>query len=408
MLGFSSLGFNTPSVIECYDYVQEKKNDTIATVIANHSDRKERASSTALGAMFGVVQSALFTGAYFLAKAFPKLQSFFPVKWAVGKVDDWVNIAKTNNPQKSLKYNIGVGIASKSLWLIGVGALLGFGADLYKTYTNTRITGKVSDTKKGAVSDSWLLSGLNSLAATKEGKEVIKNSIQKNKDNTVTVKFKGIDREYNITKKELKDASRAYITRIGQNGKVKGFDRKYSKGDGDVLAFEIAYEKYQQELRDGKIEQNPNLSTVSSIEENNIDLFKSGNIDEIYYLLSGKKSVHIDTSLSDKDKDSAIMNMYSKACLNKFFKEYSKGENKYAVGIKLNGNENNKLNVRNKYLAKIKLDTSNTYSIKKMNDKYATIVNPSKSKIEYEIPVETLKRYAASISYIPLEKSSDV
>lgn len=397
MLGFSALGIHTSSVIDCYDYVQEKKNDTIATVIANHSDRKERASSTALGAAFGIVQSALFAGSYFAAKAFPKLQKFFPVKWAVGKVDEWVDIAKHQNPNKSARYNIGVGIASKSLWLIGIGALLGFGADLYKTYTNTRITGKVSAAKQGAVSDSWLLSGLNSLASTKEGKEIIKNSITKNKDNSITVKFKGIDREYNITKKELKDASRAYITRTGEDGKVKGFKRKYSKGDGDVLAFELAYEKYRQEINDGKIKPDKDVEGIS---DNDADLFKSGDIDRLYYLLSGKKSVHIDTSLSDKDKDSAVMEMYSKACLNKFFNECSNKDKKYAAGMKLAGDKNNKLSVRNKYFAKIKLDTSNTYSIKKINSKYATIVNPSDSRAEYEIPVDTLKRYAASISYI--------
>ena len=132
----------------------------------------------AILAGFGVAQSVLFAGTYAGAKVFPNLQKFFPVKWAVDKVEKWINIAQINNPNASKLNNVLTGVLSKSLWLIGSCAVTGFLFDLYNNIMDTKLNGKFSNVKQGVQKDSWLISGLKSLSGTDEGKKIIRNSMK--------------------------------------------------------------------------------------------------------------------------------------------------------------------------------------------------------------------------------------
>jgi hypothetical protein len=363
-----------------------------------------------IGASFGLFQSALFAGIYMLTKKLPILQKIPGAKWAMESVDSWVQAAKRVSPEKSARYNLAVGFCSKSLWLVGTGAVLGFGADLFKTYKNTHLNGKISNTKQGAVQDSWLLAGLNSLARTKEGKKIITNSMRVNDDDSITIKFKGIDREYNVTRKELKDANKAYITRIGDDGKVKGFKKKYSKGDGDVLAFELALEKYHQDLKDGVVQPSENVpSYVTALPDENKDLLSSGSSKQFLYLLTGKECSQIDTQTaksSSNDKSADVFNMYSKSYLNKFLEDYGKNPDKYYATVNLTKGDGEKLVLRDKHMMKVALDTANTYSIKSIDSKYVTLVNPKQSSHEYELSIKTLKDNMASLTYANVNDSN--
>lgn len=390
---------NYKDLIDTYSDLMEIKDNQIAATIANHRKNKERVSSTVIGFAGGILQGALFTGVYGLAKAFPVLQKFKPAKWAVGKVDEWIQRSKTLHPEKSLRHNIAVGIEAKVLWAALTGAAIGFAADLYKTYSNTRISGKVSNTKQGAVNDGWLLAGLNSLSYSKFGKDAIKDSIKVNKDNTITVQFKGVNREYNITKSELKTASRAYLTKMDKNGKVIGYKKKYSKGDGDVLAFELAFQKYRRDIIDGNL---PKDSIVPPYADS-----LAGASNQVYYLLTGKNISQIDLYKPVKSgdvKNMNVLNLYSKAYLNKFIDDFTLNQDNYSATCRFNIKE--PLEVKDRHHQKIKLKPNEIYAIKKIGKRYATIVDSHKSRVPVDIPINDFKSTLASVYFVNKDDNS--
>ena len=193
---------NYQDIMDTYNDIVDIKDNGIAVTIANHRKNKERIGATAIGFVWGAIQGGLFAGGYALAKSFPSVQKLPAVKWVVGKVDEWVIKAQKLHPEKSRFYHLAAGVGMKVLYSALTSAALGFAFDIYKTYSNTRINGKVSNNKQGMLGDCYLLSGLNSLSYSKFGRDSIKNSIHKNKDNTITVHLKGINKDYTITKQE--------------------------------------------------------------------------------------------------------------------------------------------------------------------------------------------------------------
>lgn len=410
MSGFSLLNFGTvgtPKVgtsaldlVDAYDDVMEKKNNYIAVKLANNNDSKKRASAAVIGANAGLFQMFALLGVYALIKAFPKLNNKLIDKFVVKKFDKWIDIAKKNNPNDSKARQLVVAFGAKALYSAGLGALLGYGGGLYSTLSNTCINGKISNTKSGA-EGSWISSGLKSLASTDEGKQIIKNSINKDKDGNIVVNFNGINRSYVISKKELHDASNEYISRSNEEGKVEKFEKKFSKGDGDVLAFELAFEKYSNDVDRGVIPRDENIPTsIRRITEDGDMLFSDGSVKELYYLLTGKKAETIDLM----NNANGIEEIYSNIKMKKFFEEYSQNPEKFASEIRLKEGTNNKLLVRDKNRGIHKLKTDKNYIITKVNSKYVTIADSTKTRKRIDIPVSTLKNYIASVNYINVQQ----
>ena len=100
---------------------------------------------------------------------------------------------------------------------------------------NGAIDEAVFQGKKG---DCWLISGIQSLAYTKDGRELIKNSIKQDKNGDYIVSFKGIGKSYKVTKNELESKNVSTFT----NGLSQG-KSEYSTGDDDMLLMELAVEK---------------------------------------------------------------------------------------------------------------------------------------------------------------------
>lgn len=407
MLGFGSLNFNAVGVpkvgvnasdlVDVYDKVMETKDNYIAVNLANDKNSKKRASAAVIGANAGLLQMFALGGIYALVKAFPKLNIPLINKFVVKNFDHWIDIAKKNNPNKSKAHQLLVAFGAKALYAMGTGALLGYGGALYSTERNTIINGKISNTKAGA-EGNWISAGLKSLASTEEGQEIIKNSIHKNSDGSITVKFNGINKEYNISKKELKDASKEYISHSNEEGKVTKFEKKFSKGDGDVLAFEVAFEKYCNDLDNGVIKRDKNLPmSIQKITNDGDMLFTDGSVNELYYLLTGKKTSSFDINSDNHDNISEI---YAKASLNKFLSDYSQNPEKYSAEIKLKETPNNKLTIRDKYLRVQNIKTDIPYTITKMDAKYVTLADSSKTRQTIEIPVSKLREYIASANYV--------
>lgn len=410
---------NYQDLMDTYNEIQDMKDNSIAVTIANHRKNKERIGATAIGFIWGTLTGCLLSGGYALVKAFPIAQKLTPVKWLVGNVDKWIIKARKSYPEKSRLYHLTTGVGAKVLYSALTSAALGFIFDMYKTYSNTRINGKVSNTKQGLTGDCYLLSGLNSLSYSKFGREAIKNSIHQNKDNTITVTLKGVNKDYTITNQELKQASKKYVPDLDLDGKVHGYDKKYSTGDGDVLAFELAFEKYRKDLKDGNIKEDKNLPTYAyEFLKNSKNPIENGTTNQVYFLLTGKNCSLIDFS-ETKDagitKDFGILKMYSKKSLDNFMINFSKNPKNYAAGCNLKIKES--IPFRDKHHQKTKLIPKHAYAIKKINKNSVIIVDPQKSRIPIELPIDMFKSVVGSIWYVDnnvenndksLEKFADI
>lgn len=93
-----------------------------------------------------------------------------------------------------------------------------------KTGIEATLDGQISATKQGTLGDCWLLSSVNALNSTQQGKELIKEILNYD-ENGVSVNLKGLEKAYYFTNEQLKQA---------QNS------GEYSNGDLDMNAIELA------------------------------------------------------------------------------------------------------------------------------------------------------------------------
>ena len=104
---------------------------------------------------------------------------------------------------------------------------------------NNNVNGQIEATKQGRSGDCWLLSDINSMSQTEWGKQAISDAVKSDGAGGANVTFKGAAKgeqnSYNISAEELEDA------------KASG---KYSSGDDDMLALELATEKYLTKYKD--------------------------------------------------------------------------------------------------------------------------------------------------------------
>lgn len=94
--------------------------------------------------------------------------------------------------------------------------------------------GKIDDFTQGSIGDCWLLSVINGLKRHPKGKEILEKSLFVDKDNNVTVTLQGPKKQYTFTKELIDNV-------------LNKSDYYYSTGDRDVLAIEMAVEKFKTE-----------------------------------------------------------------------------------------------------------------------------------------------------------------
>ncbi|MGN0031748.1 MAG: hypothetical protein ACI37Q_07330 [Candidatus Gastranaerophilaceae bacterium] len=98
--------------------------------------------------------------------------------------------------------------------------------------TECVISNSTKQSKK--TNDCWLLSGTNALLSTSWGREALNEAIKKEANGDVTVTLKGANnKKIKVTKAEITQA------------KASGL---YSEGDDNMIALEIAINKYKDEL----------------------------------------------------------------------------------------------------------------------------------------------------------------
>lgn len=114
---------------------------------------------------------------------------------------------------------------------------LDFIADRYKQtlQENTLYSanGKIDESfNQGHVSDCWLIAAVKSISLNPKGLEMLNDLVSTDNEGNVTVRLKGIERDYTISKIELE----------GSN--------EFAQGDLDVRAIEIAVYRYLHEMLD--------------------------------------------------------------------------------------------------------------------------------------------------------------
>jgi len=104
---------------------------------------------------------------------------------------------------------------------------------------NSNINGKIEATEQGDTGDCWLLSDINSMNQTEWGRKAISDAVKSDGNGGAKVTFNGAAEGeqncYDISAQELAEAKKS---------------GKYSTGDDDMLALELATEKYLTKYKD--------------------------------------------------------------------------------------------------------------------------------------------------------------
>lgn len=265
--------------------------------------------------------------------------------------------------------------------------------------------GKIEDSSQGEIGDCWLLSGINAMRYSKKGQEIINKQITET-ENGYNVRFEGLDKDIEITKQEIAEAILSY---------------EYSKGDTDVLLYELAFEKGLSEV-ENKTDSTTEKSNGQNDEHAAID---GGSMMLFISALTGKKTKNIANNKGYNDET-----YHSQAPISKFFKKYTNKlieRLEYALDLNptLNKIENSddivasvyfmsKNNNEKRYLTDIegnkhivagsKTDPDHACAIKSVDGDLVTVVNPWDSSEDIVITKEELLDNTYMISYCDLSE----
>lgn len=155
---------------------------------------------------------------------------------------------------------------------------------------NNKIDERVQQKGTG---DCYMLTTLNALNNTPEGQKIISNLVTHNeKLHTYTVNFPGVDVSYTFSSSAIAQAENKNYEKISANG-VRGVGNSwYSEGDDDVLLLEMAFEKFREDVKDGRYDNKdwPDFVYSSSNYNENKSALDNGSMAQVYYLLTGQES----------------------------------------------------------------------------------------------------------------------
>ncbi len=237
------------------------------------------------------------------------------------------------------------------------------------------------NTIQGATGDCWIISALYSLSLSEKGKEIIKNSIKVNDDNTVTVTFAGIGVSYTLTENEISRHDTDNFT-----------EDEYSNGDNDVLITELAVEKLWRDIEKGKISLNTDSETLLYTGEG-MGISTGGLPSQLVYYLTGIESeeYYIDTENDDNVVDLSKEDVY------KVLEDaYKSGNKALTIGVYFN-NHTSKLTDGTVF----ELDLGNgghALAVTDIKEDTVTFVNPWDTSIKYEMKWEEFAKLG--IGYI--------
>ena len=219
-----------------------------------------------------------------------------------------------------------------------------------------------ADFTQGFVGDCWALAGIKALAMNKKGLEILNNSLKLDNNGDIKVTLKGVNKTYTITKAE-----------------IEKYKSKYSYGDADVRALEIAIDKYMLE----------NSDNLLGYIDNNMEKDINGNSTTLlYYLLTGKGKENI--------FGHAVQVIDGFVHTDKEIDEYNK-QNKIIVAA-------TSPFINTKYINEGKdlIMSSHAYTVVKSDKDYVYLINPHNTSRTFPITRSDYKKYFSQTSEMEL------
>ena len=214
--------------------------------------------------------------------------------------------------------------------------------------------GKIdADFAQGVVGDCWALAGIKALAMNPKGLDILNNSLKLDKNGNIQITLKGVNKTYIITKSDLEK-----------------YKSKYSYGDADIRALEIAIDKYMQE----------NGNTLLGLIDNNMKKdINSNKTTLLYYLLTGKGK--------ENAIDNAIQNIDGFVHTDEEIDEYNKQDKIIVVRTSSF--------INNKYLngGKDLIMSNHAYTVVKSDKDYVYLINPHNTSRTFPITRSDYKKY---------------
>ena len=228
--------------------------------------------------------------------------------------------------------------------------------------------GEIGYTKQGKTGDCYLLSTINALSYTENGKEIIKNALDYQDDGSTIVHL--VTGDVVITQDEI--------------NRTKAISA-YSSGDDDMIIFELAIEKTYQDIVAGKIEMPEEFDKMLTQINNDV---ASGNPAHAFYLLTGQISTN---NISEDEMYDAL----------NYFEE--NGGKDFVLTAGIDGFSGDKVKkVKDINGEEVKLPCSHSYAIKNVSENTVTVVNPWDSSEEIVLPKETFVKTFSTIESVDL------
>ena len=167
-----------------------------------------------------------------------------------------------------------------------------------------------------------------------------------------------------------------------------------------MLAFELAFKKYQQDLKEGKIKANPNLPKCANQFSSKGNLSDT-DVTQFYYFLSGEMPSEINNK---------FFNMNERAKLEDFIQTFSDDRTNKSAVFKFKDTQYGKLSLKTRWLNhqivsnKESFDTDKVYTIKKIGKNFVTFVDPRNTAVDIHLPLEEFKKRFDKIYFMKLDK----
>ena len=217
--------------------------------------------------------------------------------------------------------------------------------------------GKIDhDFKQGNTGDCWLIASIKALANSPKGLKMLNDSVKVNKDGSVTVTLKGVNKTYTFTKEEI-------------NGNTQ-----LSTGDLDVRAIEMAFDKYFTEEREvnGKVDLNGNSMITA------------------YNILTGKDG-YVNFSFINLFKDREITQ-----------EEIDKFNDKNHIVCVSSHNGKKDINIKAANGSDALLTGNHAYAVSRADKNYVYLINPWDTSTEIKVDIQTFKEFFNNLTVVDL------